>query len=41
MLLVILLIGAIVNLYLVQDNLKRLGLVDVYTAIFAASVGTL
>jgi hypothetical protein len=37
----ILLIGAIVNLYLVQDNLKRLGLVGVYTAVFTASVGIL
>lgn len=37
----ILLIGSIVNLYLVQDNLKRLGLVGVYTAVFAASVGIL
>jgi hypothetical protein len=30
-----------VNLYLVQDNLKRLGLVGVYTAVFAVSVGIL
>jgi hypothetical protein len=30
-----------VNLYLVHDNLKRLGLVGVYTAVFAASVGIL
>ncbi|PMD36443.1 hypothetical protein L207DRAFT_636434 [Hyaloscypha variabilis F] len=37
----ILLVGSIVNLYLVQDNLKRLGLVGVYTAVFAASVGIL
>ena len=37
----VLLIGSIVNLYLVQDNLKRLGLVGVYTAVFAGSVGIL
>jgi ABC-type Mn2+/Zn2+ transport system permease subunit len=36
-----LLIGSIVNLYLVRDNPKRLGLVGVYTAVFAASVGIL
>lgn len=29
------------NLYLVQNNLKRLGLVGLYTAVFAASVGIL
>jgi hypothetical protein len=37
----ILLIGAIVNLYLIQAILKRLGFVGVYTALFAASVGIL
>jgi len=35
----ILLIGAVVNLYLVQSPLKRLGLVRVYTAAFSANVG--
>ncbi|KAE8446494.1 hypothetical protein EG329_011957 [Mollisiaceae sp. DMI_Dod_QoI] len=37
----ILLVGAIVALYLVQSNLKRLGLVGVFTALFAISVGLL
>jgi hypothetical protein len=37
----ILLVGSIVNLYLVQDNLKRLGLVGVYTVVFSASIGIL
>jgi hypothetical protein len=37
----ILLVGAIVNLYLVQSNLKRLGLIGVYTGMFAGSVGIL
>ncbi|KAH7400167.1 hypothetical protein BKA64DRAFT_476330 [Cadophora sp. MPI-SDFR-AT-0126] len=37
----ILLVGAIVNLYLVRNVLTRLGLVGVYTAAFSASVGIL
>jgi len=28
-------------MYLVHDNLKRLGLVGIYTAVFAGSVGIL
>lgn len=37
----VLLIGAIVNLYLVRSNAKKLGLVGLYTALFAGSVGIL
>jgi len=35
------LVGAIVNLYLIQHNLTRLGLIGVYTAGFAACVSIL
>jgi hypothetical protein len=37
----VLLVGAIVTLYLVQDNNVRLGLIGAYTALFALSVGLL
>lgn len=37
----ILLVGAIINLYLVQNNNVRLGLIGGYTATFALSVGVL
>jgi hypothetical protein len=37
----ILLVGAVVNLYLVQNNNARLGLIGGYTAVFAPSLGVL
>jgi hypothetical protein len=37
----ILLVGAVVNLYLVQNNNARLGLIGGYTAAFALSLGVL
>ena len=38
---VILLIGAVINLYLVTNNNVRLILIAVYTIVFAATVGLL
>lgn len=35
------LVGAIVNLYFVQNNATKLGLIGMYTALFAGSVGIL
>jgi len=37
----ILLVGAVVALYLIQSNLKRLGLIGGFTALFALAVGVL
>ena len=37
----ILLVGAIMNLYLVQNNNVRLGLIGGYTGAFALSIGLL
>jgi hypothetical protein len=37
----ILLVGAVVNLYVVQNNNVRLGLIGGYTAAFALSLGVL
>jgi hypothetical protein len=37
----VLLFGAIFNLYLVQNNQKRLGLIAGYTVLFALCVGLL
>jgi hypothetical protein len=37
----ILLVGAVVNLYIVQNNDVRLGLIGGYTTAFALSIGLL
>jgi hypothetical protein len=37
----ILLVGAVINLYLVQNNNVRLGLIGGYTVAFALSLGVL
>jgi hypothetical protein len=37
----ILLVGAVINLYLVQSNNVRLGLIGGYTSEFALSIGLL